>query len=425
MSVLDLYGLSRPYQMSRVLPLLTALAFLAGLLMLGALGWSVDVVRYASYRWYFLVYVIVASAAAAVLSFRPAVAWLLITVIFLDCSLAIGTLALKKLGLARVALAPSNDTVAKSEPAFQYHPLLQARPIPGYRGVTHDDQPVQHDRFGLRGRDLDESAVSKKKLIAVFGGSTTYDIGVGTGHTWPEVLNDALGADYVVLNYGVLGYSSAEHVVQTAFYAKAYNRYPECSIYYLGWNDIRNSQLPNLDPGYANFHLLSQIDNLQVRKTPLAVHVSPIARIGFRQTQGFFDTVPRSPEFRDLKPSAAVDARLEEIFRRNVRSIAAINQANGIRTVFVGQILNRAQLKSDRVYGWLPLVRDSDIWPLEEHFNRALRDEARKTGVAGFIEVPIAAFVDGDFLDNGHFSTAGAKKFATLVAPQVPELCRL
>src|SRR5262245_49493373 len=110
MSVLDLYGLSRPYQMSRVLPLLTALAFLAGLLMLGALGWCVDVVRYASYRWYFFVYLIVASAAAAALSFRPAVAWVLIAVVFLDCSLAIGTLALRKLGLAQVVLTPSNNT---------------------------------------------------------------------------------------------------------------------------------------------------------------------------------------------------------------------------------------------------------------------------------------------------------------------------
>ena len=65
-----------------------------------------------------------------------ALAWLLIAVIFLDCSLVITSVVLGKLGLARVALAPGNDTVAKSEPAFQYHPLLQARPIPGYRGVS-------------------------------------------------------------------------------------------------------------------------------------------------------------------------------------------------------------------------------------------------------------------------------------------------
>ena len=71
----------------------------------------------------------------------------------------------------------------------------------------------------------------------------------------------ALGADRcAVINHGVPGYSSVEHVVQTAFYDHAFGRRPDCALYYVGWNDLRSAGLPHLDSGYADYHLRSQID---------------------------------------------------------------------------------------------------------------------------------------------------------------------
>ena len=95
------------------------------------------------------------------------------------------------------------------------------------------------------------------RLIFVYGGSTTYDTSVSQGHTWVERLNAKLGPPYELFNLGVPGYSTAEHVIQTAFYSDIDGVYPSCAVYYIGWNDIRNANLANLDRAYANFHLLS------------------------------------------------------------------------------------------------------------------------------------------------------------------------
>ena len=100
-----------------------------------------------------------------------------------------------------------------------------------------------------------------------------------------------------------------------------------------------------------------------------------------------------------------------------------INRGRGIRTVWVGQILNVAALNDDKIYGWLPLVRDKDVWPLLSRFNAELRDEAQSLGDP-YIEVSPADFTPDDFVDRGHFSEAGALKFARLIAPQVAEARR-
>lgn len=72
------------------------------------------------------------------------------------------------------------------------------------------------------------------------------------GETWGDRLEQMLGADRVaVINHGVPGYSTAEHVSQTAFYEHTHGVPPRCSIYYIGWNDLWNSHVRNLDPGYA------------------------------------------------------------------------------------------------------------------------------------------------------------------------------
>jgi hypothetical protein len=52
----------------------------------------------------------------------------------------------------------------------------------------------------------------------------------------------------------------------------------------------------------------------------------------------------------------------------------------------------RAQVAGDGRYGWLPLVRDRDVWPI--------------------------------FADNGHFAARDSKRFAQFLAPAVRDACR-
>src|SRR5262249_23552246 len=98
------------------------------------------------------------------------------------------------------------------------------------------------------------------------------------GQTWSDDLEQQLGRGYAVINHGVPGYSSVENLLQTLFYLDTYGVRPHCAVY-LGWNDIRNAHLPNLDPAYANFHLLTAFDIMVVKKNPLEVSFSPLARI--------------------------------------------------------------------------------------------------------------------------------------------------
>lgn len=70
---------------------------------------------------------------------------------------------------------------------------------------------------------------------------------------------------------------------------------PRCAVYYVGWNDIRNAHLKDLDPAYADFHLPSQVDSLQTRRIGGAhLSVSPLLTILARLLSSQVDTVQYS-----------------------------------------------------------------------------------------------------------------------------------
>ena len=136
-------------------------------------------------------------------------------------------------------------------------------------------------------------------MVAVFGGSATYDIAVSDEDTWVNRLEQPLGPDdFAVINHGVPGYSTVEHVIQTAFYADAFGVRPTCALYYIGWNDIRNAHINDLDPGYARFHLRSLVDGLQVRRYGGAYRsISPLFTVAARLVSQEMETI-RPPELR-------------------------------------------------------------------------------------------------------------------------------
>jgi hypothetical protein len=257
----------------------------------------------------------------------------------------------------------------------------------------------------------------------VFGGSATYDIAVGDDDTWSSRLEQALGPrDFAVINHGVPGYSTVEHVVQTAFYADSFGTKPTCALYYIGWNDIRSAHVNDLDPGYARYHLRTMIDGLQVRRFGNAYRsLSPLFTLVARFVSNEMETI-RPPELEG-EPKEGSDPALESLYQRNIRSISMINRGRGIRTIWVGQILNVAVLDDDKIYGWLPFVRNKDVWPLLSRFNDRLREEAAELGDA-YVEVRPEDFLPQDFSDNGHFVESGSLKFARLLAPAVARECR-
>lgn len=377
------------------------------------LGWG-------SPRWHYIVYIALLVVTGASLIRWPRLAALPLAFATVELGLGLGSLVVAKTGLARASLLPGRYS---DPPRFEWHPLLQAVPIPTIsRSVVH--LRVSHSAERTRGRDYTADELRVRKVIAAFGGSTTYDISVSDDETWPSQLEAELGdKSFAVINRGVPGYTTAEHLVQTAFYQTTFGVPPHCALYYVGWNDLRNAHLRGLDPGYADFHLPSQIDALQVRRIGSTdSFASPMLTLILRQTASAVDTArPPLPPVSD--GAAGSDPAFEAIFLTNVRSISAINRARGIRTLWIGQVLNEALYRDDAIDGWIPLLRNREVLPQLERLLDLLSAEAARLGDA-YVDVPAAAFEPADFRDNGHFLASGARRFASLVAPAVGHACR-
>lgn len=322
--------------------------------------------------------------------------------------------------------SPSLLPPVKAEPLrFAWHPLLQAEPVPGLAFTSATGLAIRHSAQGTRGHDPDPARLADGSVVATFGGSATYDIGNGEGDTWPERLDAALRGDrLLVVNHGVPGYTTAEHLLQTAFYPEKFGKAPRCAIYFVGWNDLRNAHIPNLEAGYADFHLPSQVDSLKVRRIGGSnVTTSPLLTVLARLVAAEVDTVRYAKDPYALPPASGPDPAEAAIFERNVRSISAINRQRGTPTIWIGQVVNRERLKGDGLYGWLPRVRDRDLWPLLQQSNALLERTARALGDT-YVVLPTDAFGPADFVDEGHFSAAGSRRFAELLAPVVRETCR-
>jgi lysophospholipase L1-like esterase len=350
----------------------------------------------------------------------PTLAAFPLVVAAIDLGLGVGSLALDRAGAGVVSVMPPQFHPASG---FQWHPLLQAVPIRSLPGGVPGLE-INHSSAGTRGREHAAAELERKTVLAVFGGSTTYDVAVTDGQTWTDRLEQRLGTDrWAVINHGVPGYSTAEHLLQTAFYANAFGRRPDCALYYVGWNDIRNAGIADLDSAYARRHLRSQIDSLRVRRIGSNFYTpSPVLTVAIRLLAIAADTVrPAEPSSGKLLDRP--DPRFEELFLRNVAAISAINRGRGTRSLWAGQLLNRAILIGDQPSGWVPLIRNRDLWPFQDRLNGLLRRQAESQGDV-FVETPIDGFTKSDFVDSGHLSAAGAAKFAATLAPQVLQACR-
>ena len=418
------FGLNRPYRFERVI--LAGFAVLLGGLVAAAALWlrSIGELPLVGPRGGYFLYLLALLALAAALVRRPYVAGALLALAAFDLAWGAGLFALQREGLAASSLMPPGHAEAQR---FQWQALLQAVPIPSLKETSSTGLTIQHTSEGTRGRDPARS-LEGRSVIAIVGGSTTYDIGQSEGDTWSDRLARALDQDgdkdrFFIVNHGVPGYTTAEHVIQTAFYLRKFGTLPRCALYYVGWNDLRNAHIPNLDPAYADFHLPSQIDSLQVRRIGGAeVTISPLLTLLLRVTADLFDTAHYAVDPYGQPPRSGDDPALAAIYERNLQAISAINRQRGIKTIWVGQLLNRQRLVGEGRYGWLPLVRDRDVGPRLDSFNAILARVAREQGDL-HVDIAPQSFGDADFVDNGHFSQQGSQRFAAILAPIVRDAC--
>ncbi len=274
---------------------------------------------------------------------------------------------------------------------------------------------IEHNADGIR---RTKPVAPDKPTIAVLGGSTTYDVGLSNSDTWVEKL-ELYNPAFQFLNFGVPGYSSVEHLIQTALYFPKRPK-PVCAVYYTGWNDVRSSHVPNLDPGLADFHMGSQLRNLGVvRQAHLG---SPLLTFVVSALRSFLLPDMRVPQYPPSLMKSEIDQRLAHLFEERARQIVQLNKPRNIKTVFVGQLLNYAAFAASTASSWSPLIADRGMKATIAAFNDIMRRVAVDSA-ASFVAVDDTAFTDDDFVDSGHFSVRGADKFARMIGPAIVDAC--
>ena len=409
-------GLAKPYDFSR---LLKVISIMGALMILGTIFWywsAGNFLPVGSPRLNFMIYLISLLCLTFLLLGKAKLSYALLCLASVEICLLLFSAASERLNLGFPYLVPSHQNTERIQ--FQFHPQLAAVPVPNFESVH--GVKTYHNKYGLRGYEIGE--VKSKKLIHAYGGSSTYDVGVSQGSTWPEFLEAELGPNWLVANFGVPGFGTSEHLIQTAFYSDLLGRYPDCAVYYIGWNDIHNSHIPTLQKGYADYHVLTLYDNLQIRQPSFHRSFSPLHML-LGYSFYYHDWVVRAKDYRSFPPSnSLIDPRLKSIYIDTVMSIVALNSENGIESIFIGQLLNPEQLKAKTSYGWAPFISDNNLWDVQKKFNSYLYEELTRKSITVIIP-NIDKFEDKDFVDYGHFSDKGSKKFARAIATKIAEKC--
>ena len=295
----------------------------------------------------------------------------------------------------------------RSPQRFEPHPLLVGVPRPGKHG------PFTHTARHLR-LTINRDKAPDARRIFVFGGSTTYDAGVGDADTWATQLSARLGPGFIVENHGMDGYSSVETLVQTLFAFRESR--PVCAVFYMGWNDVRSAHLATLKPDYSDFHLPHQVGNLGLQTTLPIESYSVVARL---LVSLFRPPLPRPTG----TVSSAYDPRLAAIYLANMDLIVTIARHQGVKPIFVPQVIDHVRHATNPGYGWVPLVPYHDVPKVLDQLNEDLRRLAARLDVP-FIDTPHAVqWHADDFVDDGHFNASGAGRFADALVGPIERQC--
>jgi hypothetical protein len=285
-------GLTRPFRFERTLTVLFAmvLAAVAGAAA-ARFGLAGTLTAGTPRSWYFI-YVAVLVGLAVICAPWPRVAAVALSIAAIELGLGLGSVVLYRHGLSTNDLLPSNHG---PEMRRIWHPLLQAVVPPGASDRLPGGQ-IRYNSLGQRGPERSPADLQARVVVAVFGGSTTEDIAVPDGESWPERLERILGSGYAVINHGSAMYSTVQIVVQTAFYESAFGVMPDCAVYYVGGIDVQNAHISRLDPAYADYFTPSLVDSLLARRADAVVpDVSPLLRLSGRLLMLAVDTVRPPP----------------------------------------------------------------------------------------------------------------------------------
>jgi len=296
---------------------------------------------------------------------------------------------------------------------FDPNPVSLASPHPGnfIDGLSHD---ANHRRT-----TVNEGKIAEPKLIYVFGGSTTYDVGNRDSDTWPSQLSRLLGPDYAIENFGVPGFSSMEALGQSLFAFR--DAHVSCAVYYEGWNDLRNAHMAGLQSDYSDYEIPYLQRALLLQSKPGFLQRNSLA---LTYAASLLVPAPRGKPAGQI--SAEKDPRLSKIYQDNIGLLAAIGHNFGVTVIFIPQIVNRVALQQatpedNRLVE--TFIRRQTMVRMVDFMNRDLADAAGQSHAIFLDAAEAAPWSSGDFLDTVYFSAKGSVKFAETIAPDLRRIC--
>jgi len=313
-----------------------------------------------------------------------------------------------------------------------FHPYLQNTP-------GADNPGLGVNRWGLRGREIEQRKPEGTYRIFALGGSTVFSSPLPLEQTWPEVLGDRLRARYPdarieVLNAAAEWHTTQHSLIKLLTWVREFD--PDLVIVYHGINDLCRSFVPDLFGAGAYRSDYGHYYGAVARLARPRELTWPLVRI--RLGYWFSDFLCHrvriaGPEgeglngletafFPKADPVAVEDWPSLPAFERNLREIVDLARRDGYDLVLASQpFLYRADLtEREQEVLWTPISHQWDgkcaslasMIDGMARFNETTRRVAREAGV-GFVDLAARVPKSTEYLyDDVHYTAKGCALIA-------------
>lgn len=297
---------------------------------------------------------------------------------------------------------------------FDEHPYVVALPI-GDKSYSVGRVEIHHNSLGFRGAEF--QAKGSKKRVLTIGGSTTYCVDVSEPDTWPSQLQKMLGDEYEVLNLGMPGHSTAEHLYILGSLGARLE--PDIIVMQIGLNDMHCMHSPDITPVLNRCHstlFANSVGQCFVSKLPRFASVRAI--VNTMQNVGLAPKCPKDPvtgiKIKDLDP------RVVDAFNAQATSLVSMAKGMKAKVILVPQVGFKAgEIANGSYRWWTPYLDQGALQTLMTAFNVELRRIADGTGVPYVDAVDAASWSDDLFVDLSHLNGEGNKRLATMVREKI------
>jgi lysophospholipase L1-like esterase len=303
--------------------------------------------------------------------------------------------------------------------------MIAPHPYIGYTLSPRFDRPLlHHNSLGFRGPEIARVKKPGTMRLICLGDSSTYGFSISRDErTWPMRLQMYLNrvgspTPFEVINAGAPGYSSFESLAMLEF--RGLELRPDIVVVYLGFNDLRASTWPEVQPDNSHFRRSWGVPDDPATRVLELSETFLLARWFFTDYRHKVIELARYvivPEDGDQLTHGLQRPKEQGFinFERNVRSIVAVARAHRMRVLLITQAYGegtidaqRAEIIGSAMSRISQIVRqiggegDSDV---------ALLDARR-----------LLPTMPGIFTDGVHMNDDGADFLARLITARMMEL---